>query len=238
MRIDMKKIAIIILSLFSLTSYCQDKDRKFAIGVCFSPDYCFRTYSADDSLKWVIDVMDSMEIPKFGYTTGLNFNYKISPRLDIDFGFKYSIKGYKTHWLKMIAAQPNDPLIPDKILYVYNYIYFDFPLKLNYLLLDKNLKLFVSGGVSTNIFQKEIFITSKKYNDGSVKTDSVIDKSDYHQNVNFAALAGLVLDYNISDRLKLRLEPTFRYSINSVFDSPIKGYLYSIGLDFGIYIKI
>ena len=59
------------------------KDRKFFIGVNFSPDYCYRNITKNDnsisSDQWtnIKNLEDSIYKPTFGYTTGLNFYYRI-----------------------------------------------------------------------------------------------------------------------------------------------------------------
>ena len=55
--------------------------------------------------------------------------------------------------------------------------------------------------------------------------------------LNFELLAGLGADYDINKHFKLRLEPLFRRSINSITTTDIKGYLYSGGLNFGVYYR-
>jgi len=56
--------------------------------------------------------------------------------------------------------------------------------------------------------------------------------------VNFAVLAGIGMDYDFKSKIKFRIEPIYRRSINTIINAPIKGYLYSVGLNIGVYYKI
>jgi len=56
--------------------------------------------------------------------------------------------------------------------------------------------------------------------------------------INFAVVAGLGINYDLTSRLTFRVEPTYRRSITSIINAPIKGYLYSAGINTGIYFKL
>ena len=231
---------ILFFMLMPMAIYCQNTDSpnksKFSIGITFSPDYCYRILKSNDSDSKTIEYRDSIEVPKFGFTTGFAFLYNVNNRFNIEAGLLFSDKGEKSK----IDLGPNllsDPSQPIKVSATNSYQYLDIPIKANYSIIDKRLRLFISAGISTNVFLigKETFIA--EYEDGSTKKRSHDFSVDFSK-INFAALVGLGLDYDLTNKVRIRIEPIYRRSINSIIDAPIKGYLYSVGLNAGVFVNI
>lgn len=120
-NMTMNRIFFLIVILLSNSAFGQDKvagkNRRFFIGVNFSPDYCYRSLSKNiDSIsnsKWnyAKNIEDSVEIPKLGYTAGINFGYQIKSWLSIETGLQYSDKGYKTIPVTTVYDFSHDPEI-------------------------------------------------------------------------------------------------------------------------------
>jgi len=242
----LKSIIFTILTLIPLTVFCQSIDtikvnsnqiKKLCIGLNFSPDYCYRTLKTDISHQWIADIRESLEIPKFGFTTGVGLIYILSNRINLETALLFSDKGYKTRKTDLIWSEP-DPSLPIKITFIYSYQYLDIPLKANYNIINSKLKLFLSAGVSANIFLTYKQTSIQEFSDG--RTEKHTSGSIYNNfsKVNFALLAGLGIDYDLNNKIRFRLEPIYRRSINSIIDAPIKSYLYSAGLNAGIYYKL
>ena len=63
------------------------KQKKFAIGINFSPDYCYRNFIqptriTDNSQ----DYYSYNELPKYGYTTGLTFDVNVGKHFMLETG--------------------------------------------------------------------------------------------------------------------------------------------------------
>jgi hypothetical protein len=242
-KISMKHL-LFLLTIFPLTVFCQDTTveniKKTAIGLTFSPDYCYRTLKSDASSKWIADIRNMHEIPKLGYTTGMNIAYALNKRIALEAGILYSDKGERTdkYWLFSItpSGQP-DPALPTAVSYNYHYIYIDIPVKANYYFLTKRAKLYLTGGVSPNVFITQKSTSIEEYSDGHKKKNSSTSSSRL-ASVNLAAIGGLGFSYDFTRKFYLKVEPVYRRSIIPIVDAPIKGYLYSIGLNLGIYYKL
>jgi opacity protein-like surface antigen len=102
---------------------------------------------------------------------------------------------------------------------------------------NTKIKLFVSAGISSNLFLAQRTKVSQKFDGGSIESSSSKTMGGYNV-VNFAILAGIGMDYDLNDKIKFRIEPIYRRSLNSIVNAPIKGYLYSAGLNIGVYINI
>lgn len=89
-----------------------------------------------------------------------------------------------------------------------NFSYLELPLILKYRLVDRTLGFNVIGGLSSNfLVNNGVYSTlnGAKYQVG--KTEGV-------NPISFSSSLGMGMEYNLSKKLSLNLEPTFRYYIN------------------------
>ena len=240
----MKQLLTFILLLFTYSIvFSQQTDSTFndniRIGATYSPDYCYRTLTTDQNInnQSIKEWRDSIEIPKFGYTTGITLFFPLSHRLSIETGVLFSKKGEKTKQIDVsFINSPGGTIQPMNIAYNYHYHYLDIPLKLNYYILKKP-SIFMSGGISTNVFLQEKTTSTIEHSDGSITTNTALVNSEMNM-INLAGIIGLgfegeILKIGASNAL-IRIEPIFRQSIISIIDAPINGYSYSFGINFGI----
>lgn len=237
----MKKIASIFFVLiqtvcFSFTSDStktidSTKVKKFELGISFSPDYCFRKLKAEQESQWIADSRDSIEVAKFGYTTGIDLAYNLNSKFNIQTGVLFSDGGERTK--KTIVSDV--PYGQEAIQYSYNYhhYYLSVPVKVDYKLLTGKLKVYITAGVAANFFlgHKTTFISTFAHS--NEKTSAMVDPG--FSKMNLSVLAGLGLKYPITSKANLKVEPTYRRSINSIIDAPVKSYLYSAGINIGIF---
>jgi len=238
------KQLVLLFALFPLVSFGQSADstrvKWFGIGFNFSPDYSYRILKPTTQSKWIADLRDTLEIPKFGYTTGLNLLFRVSRNITLETGLQYSNKGEKTKTYPLLFINPNspqEPTVTQDVSFVYSYNYLDIPIKANFFLINKKFKLFLSGGISNNLL---LFSTSKStitFSPGNSSTSTVITSTKY-STVNMAVLAGFGIEHHLNSRCSLRLEPIYRRSLRSIIDAPIESYLYSVGMNFGLYFSL
>lgn len=212
----------------------SSKEKKMEIGVSFSPDYCFRKLKPDADSKWIADSRDTLEIPKFGFSVGANFIFKINKKLALETGVLFSDRGEQT---KKYSLE-NVPSGQKPIMYSYNFhdYYIDIPIKVNYYFLSGKLKFYVTAGISAGFFinQKTTSITS--FGNSDSKTTSKVDPG--FSKVNLAALAGCGIKYPMNNKTNLKIEPLYMRSITPIINAPVKVYLYSAGLNIGIYYNL
>lgn len=215
--------------------------KNISIGLTFSPDYCYRTLHPDASVKWIADNRNTLEIPKFGYTTGLNIAKSINKKITLETGLLYSDKGERTKkysevWLTS-SGQP-DPALPTAMTFIYHYIYLDIPIKANYYFLTQKAKFYLTAGISPNVFLSQKTTSILEYSDGHNTKKNSSGNSSGFSRINLTVIAGLGFSYDFTNKLYFKIEPTYRRSITSIIDAPIKGYLYSVGLNTGIYYNL
>jgi len=233
----MKKLLIFLLTFLPLISFCQNYDapnaNKIAIGLTYSPDYCYRTIKTDTSLQCLANLRNNDEIPKYGYTTGLNLALNFNKRFALELGLLFSDKGEKTKKYNLIGNQP-DPDLPTKITFISHLLYLDIPIKVNYFILTRRTKLFVLAGVSPSVFLTQKTTSIAEYSDGSTKTNTSSGASGFSK-INLTFIAGFGVSYDLTKTITLKIEPTYRRSITPISNALVKEYLYSMGLNTGFF---
>ncbi len=245
----MKRVIIYLFLLSSFSVSGQEKtaikDKRFFIGINVSPDICYRTMvnpeNASPDQTHLNIFRDSIEVPKFGYTAGLNFSYRINKRLNIQTGIQYSNKGFKTIPVNyydryFILSYTYYRYLPrEKAIYISNYSYVDFPLTVNYSFLSTRLQIITSLGLVVNWWQQTtIKIIPDPSNTAWDTFKSITYDSDESYNrIDLSSAIGIGVKFNINDRMNFRAEPTFRYGLINSFT-----HLWSAGINFGYYVAL
>ncbi|MEI6348053.1 MAG: outer membrane beta-barrel protein [Bacteroidota bacterium] len=239
----------ITTNIFSQEASPVSKSKKIQIGANFSTDYCYRTlqenYNNNNILsnKLMISLRNKTENYKISYTSGLNVVYNLNRTIGIEAGIQFSNKGYQTKSQTLTYGDMIDTNggfinstaeIYTNAYFVYNDYYIDIPLKANFIFGKKKIRLITSAGITTNIFIIESTTSVLTKGDGSTKT--VKQSGTYNYNsINLSPTISLGIDWRISNRHSLRVEPTFRYGILKIIDAPITGYLWNAGLNVSYY---
>ncbi len=131
------RIITIILILIAFSGYGQTSDvvsaKKISLGLIFSPDYCYRVLNSE-SRQVVVDVRNSGELPRLGFTAGLSLLLNPWKRVSVETGLLYSDKGMKTKIFDLRSVP--DPALPtSRVQFIYHYNYLDIPTKVNYVIL-------------------------------------------------------------------------------------------------------
>ncbi|MCK5134308.1 MAG: hypothetical protein KAR19_00870 [Bacteroidales bacterium] len=107
--------------------------------------------------------------------------------------------------------------------------YLELPFNLRYTVVDRDIELQLVGGVSTNLLVNN-YVTMETA-DGPTEIGYLTNI----KSVNYSGNAGLGLIYHIHEQFSLRLEPRFRYFLNSVNDKTLPSTRpYTFGLYTGL----
>jgi|ERR1035437_598426 opacity protein-like surface antigen len=238
----MKKIILILLCFSTLYIYGgnnQDttaRKSKWKIGINFSPDYCFRKLDSTGinsfngaPILTIKNFRDSIEIPKFGYTAGISIGYDVSSLISIETGVFYSDKGYQTKWMGPFGNAGPESF---SARLTYSFYYIDIPFKVDVVLLNKRkFKAYINAGFVFNLFEKAENTSIESGNSNT--TTSSNDMSKYNS-LNISVLGGIGLEYKCSDKVSLKLEPSFRYGLYRIIEEPITAYLWNAGVNVGV----
>ncbi len=177
-------------------------------------------------------VKDIIE-PDFGYTTGLNLNYQFNAWLGLEAGLHFANKGYKSSWIPSTNIQGARL---GEARYFDHFYYLDIPLSAKFYILQNRLRLFATAGLSPSIYLDYNYFDEFKYDNGEEETYKS-ESSMSANTINLVMLAGLGIDYRISDKISLHLEPIYRRSLMPINSDAMEYYLWSIGVNAGVYYR-
>jgi hypothetical protein len=93
--------------------------------------------------------------------------------------------------------------------------YLEVPFNIRYTIIDRGIELQVVGGMSTNLLVNS-FVTME-----TSTGQSDIGYLTNIRSVNYSGNAGMGMIYHIQEHFSLRLEPRFRYFLNSINDASL-----------------
>lgn len=231
----MKRLLLITSLFISLLSVGQDKNTppKLLVGINFSPDYSFRTLKDGDgsaSTPFIVNSRNDREIAKLGYTAGANITIAFSPLLAFETGIQFANKGYKTKRWDLVYP---DPGMPTKAKASYTYQYIGIPLKAKFSF-GKHKTRFVSGvGFMTCFLLIAKTTTTYYFSNGNRQVMSQSNTSDFNK-VDVSPVLSLGIDYQLTKKTHLSVEPTFRYGLISTKDAQVIEHLWSAGVNVGV----
>lgn len=106
--------------------------------------------------------------------------------------------------------------------------YVEVPMELNYALLDKKLNIDIIGGFSS------LFLVNNSVTLESEGTATEMGEANNLNDVNFSTNVGLGINYELTDKMKIHLEPIFKYQMNTFSDSEGNFEPYSLGVYTGM----
>jgi hypothetical protein len=231
----MKNLLLFTSVLLTSCLFSQNEYPKSQIGISFSPDFNYRLLKNNDgsaSSDMVIDSRNSTETPMFGYTTGIHYCYNFTNVIGLETAIQYSLKGYKTDDFVIFSPFP-EPNLPESIQINYNYNFIDIPVKVNFSIGKKKVCFFTSVGVVTNIFINETQVTKYRYADGALEKSA---KTDFdYKRFGLSPMISAGINYSITPKMNLRIEPTVRFDVLKIINTPVTGYLYNAGVSIGYY---
>jgi hypothetical protein len=241
----MRKLFYLTTALLLVNTFAFGQDtlrkKKFYIGGFASPDISYRALfpliNGNTAIgNFIKHERDSMEIPRFAYTFGLDFLYQFNKRIALSWGLQYSLKGYQTKTEKWTFGSSlnqggfvSTAQIPVSGHLAYNYNYIDIPIRADIYLGKGKITTFITAGITTNILLYEKNISYITYADGHQGTQSNVNSAGYNL-VNLQAQLGAGVDIALK-KSRLRILPIARTSFLSDYNTaPIHEYLWSVGL--------
>jgi hypothetical protein len=251
----MLKSTLIFIIVFSACCFAQEEENfrgkikysRFSAGITVSPDICYRTLKNTNGSsinEFIIDMRDEREIPIVGYSAGINICYNITPSIGIETGIALANRGYKTEKTDLNFGDQIDPRYGFTYTntgsggptgqFIYDYYYFDIPLKVNFKV-GKGRTYFISSlGFALNILSKATVTSVVDGNNGSSITESYTSQFNYEK-IGVSAIASAGAGYKLNSRITFRAEPTFRYGLTDIIDAPITANLWSGGFSISCF---
>jgi len=252
-----KQVLMLIIALSSFQLFAEEKPKeekpfkRVMIGVHFSPDVAYRvvTKKNNDAItNLIIKEVKNQEIPKFGYTVGVNTLINIKSFVGIEAGIWYMNMGYQIKWREVNfgsqwTGSHNNPNINtgDSIALVklvYDYHYIGIPLTVNFTVGKGKVRFFAGAGLAVN------FLVSNTNTDIIKGYEPKNGKSTNkgYANIKLVNLIPILeagIDYKINSRMNLKVSPCFKFgALNLSPDTPIGEHLFNGGIKIQYYFGI
>ena len=230
---------ILFLFLLNITftiSAGNDQGEDFhriQVGVNFSPDNSYRILTGD---SYDIDRRNETEKARFGYTGGLAVNFNLNKVFGIESGIQYSDKGFsgKNYW----HVDGDDDYYEWWQKEVHHFHYIEIPLKARFVTGERKVRFSGSIGVTTGFLVG--VATTTKYSDDR-KTRTKQNDAENYNRLNFFFSGSMGIDYKITQKSSIRIEPTFQYGLLSTIkskDNDLSEHLCSVGVNISYLIGI
>lgn len=246
---SMKKIFTSISLIFTLFSFAQisgvtdslSKNKKILIGVCFSPDYCYRALKSDAIYSsYGISFRDQIEKPKFGYSIGIRGIYKASDLVELEMGILYTNKGYRSNYDNTYTPAPqivpasssSNALFAEQI--TYNFYYLDIPFKVNFICGKGKIRFITSLGMVI----EALILTTSRDNLSDIygnRSEGTFNISTNFNKINLSPMISIGLENKLHGRMSLRAEPYFQYGILPLLNTTVKENLWNAGLKISMF---
>jgi len=226
------------LLTFTLLAFMGFAQQHFEISVSAAPEICYRTLLNNDGSQMstsIINLRNETETVKLGYTGGLHLGYNFNERFGFQTGIQYANRGFSTKKID-IAGSLMDPVIPESLKYNYNYHYLEIPAKVNFSFGENQIRLTTSAGLSSAFLIKQSRTFIGYYKDTT--TRQVFISNDPYNRFNLFATISAGLEMHISPIMRIKVEPTFRYGLLKITDTPVSGHWYSGGLNVSYLVRL
>jgi len=264
-------------------------ENTWAVGISGTPLLSYRNVQSTNNDAMYTAVNNSglqqnyeNEKPLMAYSAGVNVNYSLSSRWNIQGGLYYSETGQvieninltQSPWsvyntdgtgeytvntsagnlivnesievLVEHAEQTDFNRAPNVVLdkggpeliesgenstnsgFIQKFEYYEVPLIVSYKLIDRKVNINLSGGLSANFLARNNNYLQE--DSGKSKIDSEIDGL---KTTSYSSIIGIGFEYPFVSNISFSLNPTFRYSLNSI-NSKGSTYPYSFGVYTGL----
>lgn len=232
------KIKFIILPIIGLLlqSNLNAQDEKIILGIESTIGVSDRIFQNDGTVPDIIqEIYSDLEKPKVSYEIGMSVEYKLSKKLSIQSGIKFSNWGYRTNKREFNWGFP-DPELPQFMKQRTQNFYLKVPVMLNRYIELRNSIFFLKGGFSID-YNLSNRIKTKIYFQERVETTNLEqDLINYrHRKINITADLGLGWQKPVFKKYLLEVGPVFRMQTFGIVKSAtLNRRLYVYGVSFGL----
>ncbi|WP_340076088.1 outer membrane beta-barrel protein [Leptobacterium sp. I13] len=232
------------------TVTAETKNKKWSISPVIAPVY-YNTIGEGSPISRQLS--DNSKSGNVNLSYGITVTYQLNDRLSIRSGINKVDYGYNTNDVSLRplaqvetivnnntnsfilddANKTISPIIaletsarPAEItgVLVQEMGYIEVPLELSYRIVDKKLGLNLIGGISS------LFLMDNTISIDSDNIDAEIGEANNLNATNFSTNIGLGIDYPLSNKLKINIEPMFKYQLNTFSNSDGGFKPYSLGI--------
>lgn len=245
-----KQLLCLAFAACCFTAWAQKSESKFSIGFLLSPNLAYRTQCGTNYVDpnfWSPYFLyhHDTDLPKLGFSGGVLGVYSFNDRWKIQTGLTVSNNGWRIE--KRDITWTNFTAYAAQL----NFYHLDIPAQVKYIFLKKEkYGLFAIAGIEANFNVSNRYIDIRWYGDEKTRTKTDFREYElswyengeyvYHEfrKFNLSATAGIGCDIYLSDKITLFFQPTFRFMVLPLLDSPVEWRLFSAGLFSGLYLNL
>lgn len=173
------------------------------------------------------------------FAYGINIAYNISDRVRLRSGLNKVEVGYQTQEVPYNSAVQSPALeasekastmsspAPGELNQQLGF--FEIPLEMEYVLVDKKFEISLVGGASS------LFLDKNNVSLHSSVFTADLGEANNLNKTSFTTNLGLGINYNLTKELKFNLEPMFKYQLNTFKNTGVNPYLFGLYTGFSIH---
>jgi hypothetical protein len=258
----MKKILSVFFLGISLCLVAQGSDLKDAeqidssglsIGIHASPDLAYRALfnmDGSNSSDIVISSRNGYESLKFSFTAGAVIGWRLNKKFRLESGLNYSNMGFELDFDKLpftfspeisdrnglpYVSGPVDLRIPYRNRKHLHYL--EIPLKVFYRKEWRRWAIVSGLGISGGWLMLANETLLYRDANGDKDRSTRLSATDFKA-FNVFALVSAGAEYRFSPRFSLRMEPSFRYGMIPISNTPVSAGLWNVGLSSAFFYHI
>jgi hypothetical protein len=199
-----------------------------------SPDIVYRGLVVNNQPADIKEIRNNIEVPRVGYSAGIMLKKPLSARMSFETGLLYTDKGYKFKKRSFLMVDPlTQTVVETEVEGCTSYNYIDLPVSLKIQFGKQKIGFIAGAGLSLHYFLNERSIFHITENGVETTNTSHLDYDVEPFNISPTVSAGIAFD--LSDKMALAIEPTFKYGLIALTDTPVAEKLYSVGLNTTLY---
>ncbi|MBS1594795.1 MAG: PorT family protein [Bacteroidetes bacterium] len=245
-----KYILAALCSTLYLTVHAESSKEKYQqtvqLSVNFGSGIAYHTYkaTAHTPIEGMVtsNIWDKDKIT-FGYNAGLNVTWQFHKNVAFEGGISYMLRGWQWRqdsvWFATSFPPQYDSIYSLKAKDNYHYI--NIPLKLKFYAGKGKVKFVGGVGVSLDFLIGTSQTSTLSYHGKTVQRyDAAVFPARKFYNVfNVSALASAGIDYAISHKYGIRVEPYFSHQCMKINkQGSIYGYLWNAGINWAFYFGV
>jgi hypothetical protein len=204
-----------LYALLNTTLFAQTAESSpWTLGVLGGSASTYRFTSADESMRWLKDELDSSETRSFGYSYGLTADYSFSEKLSLRSGFVFIQCG---HALKNLAAYQSFRI---------NYQFIDLPLSIRYAVPTENANVVFGAGPQLTYMLRSRSLY-QGIDDVALNKTNINDESLRKLGLAFGAQVSY--DRYLGNNSYIELGLNYRQQVLSIAQGPINRLPFSLG---------
>ena len=241
----------------------ENKDGKWAIGANVAPVY-FNSFGDGSPIH--SSFAPNSKSGNINMSYGLSVSYQISKKLSLRSGVNKVDYGYDTNDIEFSSSlasstngeitninyiQTSENLVVESVkkssnglvqkdafveiardgVMAQQFGYLEIPMELNYALIDNRFGIDLVGGVSS------LFLIDNSVALSSGELTTEVGEANNLNTVNFSTNVGFGLNYKVTPKIRLNVEPVFKYQLNTFSNTAGDFQPFSLGIYSGLNFK-